>query len=374
MEQRKPARKRRRQAIIDGSGKIPHRTECRHRRRLNVEGKRDVWSGSDGSDDERKKIHEKYIDQAVDKEASNEETVLQSSLTGGPCHDQSQGTSVSHEVEENSHYSIPVAQNFSSSFDGSQASEDNIVNSSKETMEDDETSYDCLDVDPNWDEALFNVSKPSERDKLREILTDEEWNTPIQVPLAASKAEVLMGVLKLSLKHNWCLSETSEVLQLLNSLFVRSFLPETPYFLKELFGNAINVELHAVCPSCKLLVRKFDAGEHSVHCNNCDLEIIVSDPAFNNFFAVMGCRDQIKASIEANSEYYLSIMNKKSNNGTVFKDVTDGELWERVRNSLSPEDQKFFMSALFSCDAAPAFETSKYSITPYQFVINETPH
>ncbi|KAJ8665791.1 hypothetical protein QAD02_007453 [Eretmocerus hayati] len=375
MDQKHQPRKRRDQANVNGADKIPRRTEQRKRKKLGLKKRETLCSSSDSSGDEKKKFDESYLDRAVDRENFKGHALSESANSNCSWHNQTRQSSVSLNEEQESLYSIPSAQTNGappvSSYHEQFAQQG--METTQETMDGDETYYDCLDVNPDWGEALFDVSQPGKRDKLREILTDEEWNKPIQVPLAASKAEVLMSVLKLSLKHNWCLSETSEVLQMLNSLFVRSFLPETPYFLKEYFGHAIDVELYAVCPLCKLLVRKFVAGEHSVHCNNCNLEIIVNDPSLNNFFAVMDCRDQIKAVIEANSDYYLNIMNKKSNNGTVFKDITDGELWEHFRSKLSPEDQMYFMSALFNCDAAPAFETSKYSITPYQFVINETP-
>ncbi|KAJ8666645.1 hypothetical protein QAD02_008307 [Eretmocerus hayati] len=361
------APKRRNQASVDGTGKIPRRTD--YRKRKTTQGpSRDTKS----SDDETKQVDESYLQHAVDIGSLNNQAGAGNIHNSeSPCHNQT------HQSNEScgsvSQYSIPAFQDVSSNSDEDRKNDSNATDSSKETIDGDETYNDCLDVDPNWDEALFNKPQPKEQDRLRDLLTNEEWNMPIQVPVAASKAEVLMAILKLSLKHNWCLSETSDVLQMLNSLFVRSFSPETPYFLKNFFGNAIGVELYPVCPSCKLLVRKFDAGEQSVHCNHCDLEIVVSDPSFNNFFAVMDCKNQIRALIEENSDYYSNVMNKKSNNGTVFRDISDGELWENLRNSLSEEDQKHFGSALFNCDAAPAFETSKYSITPYQFVLNETP-
>ncbi|KAJ8671004.1 hypothetical protein QAD02_002263 [Eretmocerus hayati] len=227
MDQRDRAAKRKNQNETD-TGKIPRRAKYRKRKKLGLKKRKLGGSGSDSSADERK---ENVSSSFIENGARKNNTKDSSEAADAPY--------VASFLEQLIQQGMEITQ---------------------ETVDEDETYYNWLDVDFNWDETVFNVSKPTERDKLREILTDEEWNMPIQVPVAASKTEVLMSVLKLSLKHKWCLSETSEVLQMLNSLFVRSFLPETPYFLKEFFGNTINVDLYAVCPSCQLLVRKFEAA------------------------------------------------------------------------------------------------------------------
>ncbi|KAJ8666680.1 hypothetical protein QAD02_008342 [Eretmocerus hayati] len=160
----------------------------------------------------------------------------------------------------------------------------NAVNKGKSTCESSEIG-DGL----GWNSGLYQIRGAKlhrSEYKLAELFDDDEWNEPISVSLQATKAGMFLAMLKLSLKDNFTLTATAEMLKMFNSFFVRSFFPDSTYFLEE---------------------------------------------------------------------YFLSIMGV---------DVT-------LLTLYPPRGNEFHAGALLNNDQAPAFESSKFSLMPYQFVMNE---
>ena len=206
------------------------------------------------------------------------------------------------------------------------------------------------------------------------MLNKEENNETIDVFIQIRKVEILLAVLKFSLTY--CLSQSAiaDLFIMLNYFFGVTFLPSTRCLVDQLFNTESGIEYHAVCPTCKKYVGKFQRRDRHIRCNNCESIIQLKDPIYNEFFAIINVDNEIANLIEENHEYYDKIVLHKVQNYNDYGDITDGELYKQFVNSLTPNNKFDFATCVFNTDGSPVFKSSKCSIWPIQMILNELPY
>ncbi|KAJ8677840.1 hypothetical protein QAD02_013627 [Eretmocerus hayati] len=211
---------------------------------------------------------------------------------------------------------------------------------------------------------------------LTDLLNQESYHEPVDEEFIATRAEMLLAIVKFGIVPSLGVQGMSELFQMHNSYFRNKVLPDSVYYMNKLFTSDTDKEYHAVCPTCKTYAGQFFQGQRTIRCDVCEVDIKITDPSFTNFFVTNDIESELKAAVEQNIDHYLSEMNKpeKRTVGDVIKDITDGQRYVDFVNSLPPETRKAFLTAIFNTDGAPTHESSKGSVWLIQIVLNEMPY
>ena len=205
-------------------------------------------------------------------------------------------------------------------------------------------------------------------------MDDEHFLTRINVPVQISAGELLMNVVKYALVNYISLTAVSQLIQLINCIFVKPFLlPETRYLFDKLFNPSNFVQFHATCSCCHAYIDRFERNTRILTCNKCGIDIIVQDPAYKDFFVTMDISTAVSELLQANGEYYDNVVSGRSYNKGYMRDIYDGKEYKIFVKSLASTDRSRYATMPFNTDGALVFESSSYSIWPIQLMINELP-
>uniref|UniRef100_A0ABD2WBQ8 Uncharacterized protein n=1 Tax=Trichogramma kaykai TaxID=54128 RepID=A0ABD2WBQ8_9HYME len=177
--------------------------------------------------------------------------------------------------------------------------------------------------------------------------------------------------LKFALKNKLPISEISNLLKLINTLFSDQVICESKYFIdKILSSSSSGVEFYGICPICKVNIGKIEHFESNITCRICSEKIESNNPSCENLFMLIDPSDQIKSSIEENADYYLNIMHNRTRD-KIIRHIYDGKAYRKFVKSL--DDKYNYITATLNTDGAPRFESSTYSIWPIYLKLNEIP-
>ncbi|KAJ8670010.1 hypothetical protein QAD02_001269 [Eretmocerus hayati] len=192
-----------------------------------------------------------------------------------------------------------------------------------------------------------------------------------EITFKVSKAEVMLAVLKFSLKHSLCNTAVAGGFEMFNTFMGKRWLPDTRYKVDKLLNPDDNVTFHGVCPQCKKYVSSFTRQDRSIHCQRCDIDIDVKKSTYKEYFALINIENELVNLVEMDADHYEKVRERCSGPIYDIRDFTDGQLYRKFFLSLPPDKRKDFITLLFSADGVPLFESSRFSIWPVQVIVNE---
>ena len=116
----------------------------------------------------------------------------------------------------------------------------------------------------NADEDIENWIADNE---LLKILQSDDTLHVLNVPVVASRGELLLMYLKYSIVHQLTHTAMTNLFKAVNCMFARSILPETRYMVDKLFFSSHFVNYHAIFvrTAVRMLVLLYDPiGKESV--------------------------------------------------------------------------------------------------------------
>ena len=171
-----------------------------------------------------------------------------------------------------------------------------------------------------------------------------------------NKIEILLGILKFCWTNSLGNTATADLYKMFNSFVDTPILPDTRYLIDKLFYPKTGLEYHAVRPSCKTYIDKF---QWTIQCQVCTSTVMLKDPCYRDFFIALDIRDEIQHLLEGNADYYSgTVLNGRGENRNDFADICDGLLYKKFVASLPNEDKSNYLTFIFNSDGSPLFTLS----------------
>ncbi|KAL7304705.1 hypothetical protein TKK_0002946 [Trichogramma kaykai] len=241
-------------------------------------------------------------------------------------------------------------------------------------MDDFQWDIDKYDEEDDSDaEDNFSFERTQSFVKLHDILNDENYNSPIDLPITASKIEILLSILKIWSKYNLPNEALEAMCRMINSFVDSKILPASRYKIDKLLSSEDGMEFHAVCAICKSYIRKFQRNEKTVICPSCNKSVNVRGNGCN-FFVTFDVQTPIRRLIEDHGEYFYNTIHPRNENFEYQNaDIYHGFLYKKFVNSLPYEEQNSYATCTFNSDGSSVFKSSTFSLWLIQISVNEIP-
>lgn len=210
-------------------------------------------------------------------------------------------------------------------------------------------------------------------ENLRDLMEKPGFFDIVATPLTKSPGEIFLMTLKFSISNMLTQTAVSNLLRLINNLFIEPIFPDSRYFIDKLFNPKSNVEFHAVCPTCSEYVGKVEDVDSAIECQVCHNNVDLSNPSCLHFFVMINPSTSIAELIEEFQDYYDYVMQERRHEKKHLKDIYDGKCYRTLVSSLPDGVKQKYATVTFNTDGIPAFECSQNSIWPIQLMINELP-
>lgn len=226
-------------------------------------------------------------------------------------------------------------------------------------------------VDPRIEHQL-TVNKV---DRLSDLMKSKDFFKTINSSVQISYGELLLIMLKHSLKIHSGMSEIEKLFRSINCIFRRPILPETSYTIDKTFNPLTNVTYHKFCPYCKGYLGILDNITFPVTCshNNCGLEISSHNARHTDIFLLIDPSEAIENHLEANQDYYKFVVSGRRHRKNYFTDIYDGLRYRSQVKLLRPDERNRYATLILNADGAQPFENSNDSVWPIYLQINELP-
>lgn len=240
--------------------------------------------------------------------------------------------------------------------------------SSSENEDDGNEEELCVDNDSN----IVDTEGPFRN--LNSLLAKAEMNTRIDIPVAVSRAEMMLAIIKFAVVHELSQTGIEDLFKMVNSFFPTNILLDTKHYINKYFNSDDNVQFHAVCSKCDKYIKKFNANDRRVKCKLCKTIINLKDPTYTDYFVIYDVKTEISTLVEENREYFDELKSNINNDDGIIRDFTDGILYKKIISQLTEEEKRNFISAIVNSDGSPLFVSSNFSVWPIQIIINEVPY
>lgn len=107
-------------------------------------------------------------------------------------------------------------------------------------------------------------------------------------------------------------------------------------------------------------------------CNICQKALDLSNPSNPNFFVLINPSIAVSDLLKKYDDYYKYVLNDRTHENDVYKDIYDGDKYRALINSLPEEKKKNYATCLFNTDGVEKYKSSKVS-WPYYIIVNEVP-
>ncbi|XP_051165610.1 uncharacterized protein LOC127284280 [Leptopilina boulardi] len=280
--------------------------------------------------------------------------------------------------------------------------EDEVASMSLSEMEkssESESEEQCHEIEAdddcyNWSDIIFgeeeyNEDNPHEYNyqqyleeeselvtptsNLDKKIQSERFFQPLKKSIPLSEGEILMMVIKYSLRFNLTHTAVTNLIKMLNCFFPRPLLPDTRYLVDKIFFPKDIATYHSICPNCETYAGKYSHECIEKVCEVCNHKIQLRDSNYVSFYVTFSLSKEIKSVLECNDGYYDFVINERQHDNGVYEDIYDGQAYRKFVKNLSPQDKNNFCTLIFNSDGAPVFNSSSYSIWPLQVIVNETP-
>ncbi|XP_071577292.1 uncharacterized protein [Temnothorax nylanderi] len=235
-------------------------------------------------------------------------------------------------------------------------------------------SFNSLQECSSSNEEYFSsLDSKTTATNILEFLSISDNLQTIITPIKTNCAELMLMILQFSNTYMLPLTAISNLISLINNIFVSPILPESRYLIDKLFNFENKAQFHTICPNCNNYLGKKTEIGNEVYCNMCASSINVSNLSSSNFFVILDPAKEISNLIESHKDYYNYIVHERLNETGEIKDIYDGYCYKKFVNNLSEHERNRYVTAVFNTDGAPRFESSQDSIWPIQIQINELP-
>lgn len=180
-------------------------------------------------------------------------------------------------------------------------------------------------------------------------------------------------ILHLVIRHGLTTVALQAILKLVNNIFGMEVIPNTLYFFNNIFKPDLKFNTHFYCKTCENYLGSYDRIEKSslkcdVYGETADLSIMNE----NCFFLSFPIAEQLKLHFE-NSNDILSVLSHRFNQPpSDISDIYHGTAYSKLSENGILKEKKN-ISLTLNTDGSPVFKSSKNSMWPIQFRINELP-
>lgn len=239
---------------------------------------------------------------------------------------------------------------------------------------DDEYEAVQADFDDIVGEINFHDELENPFEHLRQMLGNEANNEKISEKFNVNRNEMMMAITRFADNSCFLTNEnTAQLCQMLNSFTETPIFPDSKYYLDKYFYPKEGREFHAVCSNCRSYVQEFTEMDRVIVCQECKERINVKSLTYRDYFVVLNIKNELKHLIETNGKYYNNVVTRWNHKEGVYKDIYDGQEYQKFVNSLPPNQKHAYLTLLFNSDGTPVFKSSKFSLWPFQAVPNELP-
>ena len=182
-------------------------------------------------------------------------------------------------------------------------------------------------------------------------------------------------LLTYSIVYSLPLLAVESLFKLINSIFDTPVVPDTSYLINMMFNPIYKASFHLTCHECGSYLCQFDSGSEKpriVTCESCEALIDTSELNGTNSFVIWNISEDVKKLIEANSDYYNSVMNRIPDKEKI-RDIYDGKEYQKFVESLPEQDRRKYVTSVLNSDGSPIFKSSTLSIWPVQHILSEIP-
>ncbi|KAH7980652.1 hypothetical protein HPB49_017958 [Dermacentor silvarum] len=260
----------------------------------------------------------------------------------------------------------------SCSFDASpQLSEDEVGVSSAGRQ----TDNTCPATDEDTDSVPSDPVPPI--DVAQALATAlREYGTATLPGSTTTKAGAIVMILSFVVTHGLPWDTVDSLLRLIEALFgfEGDMLPRSKYLLRKLWNPTVHtaVTRHYYCNICGSQLEELRSD--TVRCEACQADMKVS--LLNDagcFFSILNIKQQLGQTIAKCKDVLFSQMEKieQGLQSESVSDITSGALYKSLRQSGKINHKDFTLT--FNTDGSPVYKSSKASVWPIQFTINELP-
>lgn len=191
--------------------------------------------------------------------------------------------------------------------------------------------------------------------------------------LGTSKAGATAMAMSFCVAHGLTWTALGDLAKLVNNIAGMEVLPRSQYMFRKLWVTQKNdlVQYWYRCIQCESVLEEDQNGD--CVCEVCDTKVPASDlHAKSHFFITLDTRKQLHTLIESTKGVLaggLTARNEKCDD--VITDITNGTSFSNLQQTegLTPDDLTLTMNT----DGSPVFKSSKTSVWPLQFTLNELP-
>uniref|UniRef100_A0ABD2WHN0 Uncharacterized protein n=1 Tax=Trichogramma kaykai TaxID=54128 RepID=A0ABD2WHN0_9HYME len=264
-----------------------------------------------------------------------------------------------------------MLEEFSSSdsemqIDQNMEEEDNVS-----TNADDDNLHEhfwCDDLLYTSTDTLFDFEKI---DNFEDLLKCRELHEKINVPTDISRGELLLMLLKFSIRNELSMSAMTNLFQLVNTIYKRPVLFNSRHMLDKFFNVKDQLQYQIICYECSS-----DLGTdrlEKITCSICNAENDKNNQEKSAYFVLLNPAEQIRDLLMQNLEYFTYVTQQRPHEFSHLSDVYDGIKYHELLSSLTPEEKKNYVTAVFNTDGASKFKCSQQSAWPLYLMINELP-
>ncbi|KAM7291259.1 hypothetical protein ISCGN_027832 [Ixodes scapularis] len=253
--------------------------------------------------------------------------------------------------------------------------------SSSDTINDvlDGFDFNCPDLEVGSDPEGGSPAPPYDEASL---LSDcfAQYGDSTMPHSTTTKTEMIAMIMAFLASFNLPWTALEFLLLMLNKSYGpgSDVLPKSKYLFRKLWAAKSNklVKHHYYCPTCGSLLKEVSENDIDRECPSCNISQNLDKARRDGcFFTMLSFRDQVsqvisqtKATLHDNLK---KLKEQAEEPSEIVRDITSAAAYKKLRESdvLNWSD----LTVTFNTDGSPLYKSSKSSVWPIQFTINELP-
>ncbi|XP_050034498.1 uncharacterized protein [Dermacentor andersoni] len=186
-----------------------------------------------------------------------------------------------------------------------------------------------------------------------------------------TKAGAIAAVMAYAIAHGLTWTALGDLSKLINFLFGASVLPRSEYMFRKLWSNEAEEVLryYYVCETCSAVMTP--QGKMA-QCQICEhTERLQALKEQGSFFIILDFHKQLSFLIEKTKSELESSLVKARLPASKISDITNARCYAKLKKARSLADDDLTLT--INTDGSPVFKSSKTSVWPIQFIVNELP-
>lgn len=186
-----------------------------------------------------------------------------------------------------------------------------------------------------------------------------------------SKAGAIAAVMSFAVSHGLTWTAMGDLAKLINFLLGTNALPQSKYLFRKLWSRDVRdvVQRHFYCEPCKCVMIKHDSTAECGRCHIVRGTQVLKDEGC--FFIILNLATQLGITIDRTKADLHESLQKLQEPSLTISDITRGSCYTKLKEeqNLHPDD----ITLTLNTDGSPVWKSSKTSVWPLQFIINELP-